>query len=300
MSTGWSIWILFLAGLNLSITLFLFIWSQKVKIPTQEDGTTGHVWAHGVLRESVRKLPLWWAVISAGAFIFAFVYLAMFPSFGKHEGVLKWSSEERLARETDANMQHLQPLLDRALASSLNELAADPQAITFGKRVFDDNCAACHGYDGKGNKVVGAPDLTIGAWLYGGDDEALLHTVRQGREGLMPGWGHLGIGHVKNLAHYVQSLAGLPHESASAAAGKVNFDRHCVLCHGPEGKGNIQMNAPDITGNRWAYGNSLDEIRATITLGRHGVMPAWEGRLSDAEIRLVTAWVRHHELTDEQ
>ena len=68
MSTFWSLWVMFLVVLNGSITLFLFMWAQKVEIPVLEDGTTGHVWAHGVLRESVRRLPGWWTVASAAFF----------------------------------------------------------------------------------------------------------------------------------------------------------------------------------------------------------------------------------------
>ena len=64
MSDFWSTWVIVLLVLNLALALFLFIWAQRVKIPTEPDGTTGHVWAHGVLREGVRKLPFWWVIYS--------------------------------------------------------------------------------------------------------------------------------------------------------------------------------------------------------------------------------------------
>ena len=64
MSRFWSTWVIVLVVLNIGLVLFLFVWGQFVKIPTEPDGTTGHVWAHGVLRESVRKLPWWWVVYS--------------------------------------------------------------------------------------------------------------------------------------------------------------------------------------------------------------------------------------------
>ena len=66
MSTGWSYWLMFLVVLNMGITLFLFMWGPRAKIPTLPDGTSGHVWAHGALREGVRKLPLWWLLLSTG------------------------------------------------------------------------------------------------------------------------------------------------------------------------------------------------------------------------------------------
>ena len=81
MSRFWSGWVMFLVVLNLGITLFLFVWSQRLKIPTRSDGTTGHVWAHGVLREGVRRLPMWWVIFSAGMFVFPFgPMLAIRPS----------------------------------------------------------------------------------------------------------------------------------------------------------------------------------------------------------------------------
>ena len=82
MSSFWSGWVIFLLTLTLGITLVLFVWAQIVRIVTEPDGTTGHVWAHGVLRESVRNLPLWWLVISAIALSAALVYLALYPGFG--------------------------------------------------------------------------------------------------------------------------------------------------------------------------------------------------------------------------
>jgi cytochrome c oxidase cbb3-type subunit 3 len=68
MSLGWSLWVMFLVVLNMGITFFLFIWAQRVKIPVQPDGTSGHVWAHGLLREGVRKLRRWWVFLSASMF----------------------------------------------------------------------------------------------------------------------------------------------------------------------------------------------------------------------------------------
>ena len=69
MSTGWSLWVMFLVVLNLGITFFLFLWGPRAKIPTQPDGTSGHVWAHGVLREGVRRLPMWWILFSGAMFV---------------------------------------------------------------------------------------------------------------------------------------------------------------------------------------------------------------------------------------
>jgi hypothetical protein len=62
MSEFWSGFVIVLIIVVLGTTVFLFLWGPRVEIPTQPDGTSGHVWAHGVLREGVRRLPTWWIV----------------------------------------------------------------------------------------------------------------------------------------------------------------------------------------------------------------------------------------------
>ena len=86
------------------------------------------------------------------------------------------------------------------------------------------------------------------------------------------------------------SLSGAAHDSVRAIRGKEKFAA-CAACHGPEGKGNPALGALDLTNKTWLYGNQVQTISETITTGRNGVMPAWKGLLSDAEIHLVTAYV---------
>src|SRR5688500_18730794 len=94
MSSFWSGWVMFLVVLNLGIALLLFVWALRVKIPTQDDGTTGHVWAHGVLREAVRKLPMWWILFSIGMFLWGVSYLVLYPGFGAYRCTLRWTSQQ--------------------------------------------------------------------------------------------------------------------------------------------------------------------------------------------------------------
>ena len=78
-----------------------------------------------------------------------------------------------------------------------------------GAQVFANNCAVCHGPQGKGGRQVGAPNLTDGIWLYGGDTATLTETVLKARQGVMPRWGHkLDAATVTMLAAYVHSLGG--------------------------------------------------------------------------------------------
>ena len=77
MSTFWSTWVIVLAVVTFCISFFLLCWAPWVRIPTQPDGTTTHVWAHGVLREGVKRLPRWWLVLSFAAFFFAAAYVVL-------------------------------------------------------------------------------------------------------------------------------------------------------------------------------------------------------------------------------
>ncbi len=81
--------------------------------------------------------------------------------------------------------------------------------MSAGKKVFEDNCAACHGADAKGNPDMGAPNLTTRIWLYGGDKADLIQTITYGRGGHMPAWGSkLDPATIKSLTVYVHSLGG--------------------------------------------------------------------------------------------
>ena len=78
-----------------------------------------------------------------------------------------------------------------------------------GRTLFAQNCAACHGNDGRGNRQFGAPNLTDAIWLYGGDAETLRATITNSRSGVMPRWGgRLDTVTIRMLAAYVHSLGG--------------------------------------------------------------------------------------------
>lgn len=85
----------------------------------------------------------------------------------------------------------------------------DAGLATAGQQIFADNCAACHGDDAKGNRDLGAPNLTDAIWLYGGDRETILTTVTKARFGVMPAWGgKLTEDQIRAVATYVHTLGG--------------------------------------------------------------------------------------------
>jgi len=115
------------------------------------------------------------------------------PAFGK-DGILK-------------------PEEIRAVANyvrTLSKLAPEEGAnLDLGKKIFADNCAACHGDDGKGNTQMGAATLVDGTQLYGSDMKDLIQTITYARNSTMPAWGaRLDPVTVKALTVYVHSLGG--------------------------------------------------------------------------------------------
>lgn len=292
MTGFWSGWVITLMVLNLGITVFLFLWGPRVKIPTQDDGTSGHVWAHGVLREGVRNLPMWWLVISAALLIAGFAYLALYPGFGGFKGTLGWTSQGELQRDIEARDAKFKVLLERWRPLSLDQLAHDTDAQRIGHRLYLDNCAACHSPVARGNAVIGAPDLTDNDWLHGGDHETILTSILDGRGGAMPAMGpSLGNQGVNEAAAYVLSLTGVQSPEGWAEAGKARFETLCVACHGADGRGNTTVGAPDLTDRVWLYGNDFQAVATTIREGRSGSMPGWRQRLGVDQSRLVASWV---------
>lgn len=290
MTTFWSVWIMFLVVLNMGITLFLFVWGVRVHIPSLSDGTTGHVWAHGTIREGLKRLPTWWVVLSVCMYIGGIGYLVLYPGFGAHKGVLGWTAHGQLAEAVAVNDAKLGKALRSFHLYSVEDLSRDPTALTVGERLYGDNCAACHQYDGSGNILVGAPDLSDDIWLYGGDGATILESIEEGRGGVMPPWESLGSDNVSNLTQYVLSLSGRPHDPAAAAAGEPMFAT-CAACHGADGRGNPALGAPDLTDDFWLHGGSLERIRHTIAKGRTGNMPSWQDRLGDGQMRAIAAYV---------
>jgi len=95
-----------------------------------------------------------------------------------------------------------------AYVQQISGQQADPTLAAAGKTQFETVCAACHGVDGKGNPLLGAPNLTDGEWLYGGDAATLKLTLENGRNGQMPAFGdRLGAERVRLLAAYATRLS---------------------------------------------------------------------------------------------
>jgi cytochrome c oxidase cbb3-type subunit 3 len=85
----------------------------------------------------------------------------------------------------------------------------DAAAAERGAPIYAENCAACHGEAGEGNRDAGAPKLNDAIWLYGSDKATIAAQIARPRQGVMPGWRtRLDESTIKKLAVYVHSLGG--------------------------------------------------------------------------------------------
>ncbi|MCB1784266.1 MAG: cytochrome-c oxidase, cbb3-type subunit III [Alphaproteobacteria bacterium] len=129
--------------------------------------------------------------------------ISQMPSFGK-DGLLQ-------PEEINQVIAFVQSL-------SQGHEGAHAEEIDAGAQVFADNCAACHGDNGKGMREVGAPNLSDNIWLYGGDHDSIYESVFNAHAGVMPAWvGRLDNNTIRELAVYVHSLGG--GEATPAAEG---------------------------------------------------------------------------------
>ncbi|MBO9685032.1 MAG: cytochrome-c oxidase, cbb3-type subunit III [Mitsuaria chitosanitabida] len=288
VSNGWSLFVAAATVLGLVLCLALLIIASRRKVMA-DDNSTGHVWDEDI-RELNNPLPRWWMVLFVLTVIFGGVYLALYPGLGNFAGTLKWSSEDQYKAEEAQAREAMHTIYAAFDAKPVEALARDPQAMGIGERLFANNCATCHGSDAKGSK--GFPNLTDDDWLYGGSFETIIETIMNGRQGTMPPMAAaVGSGEdVRNLAHYVLSLSGSPHNDIAAALGKPKF-AVCAACHGMDGKGNQALGAPNLTDKIWLHGWGEAAVIAMVNNGKHSVMPEHGSRLSPEQIRVLAAYV---------
>jgi cytochrome c oxidase cbb3-type subunit III len=269
--------------------------------------TTGHEWDG--IKELNTPLPRWWVYTFYLTILFAVGYWIVYPAWplisGSTRGILHYSSRATLA----VDLARLQELRSKEMAvlgtTSLADIEKTPALLELararGKAVFADNCAPCHGSGAQGSK--GFPNLNDDDWLWGGTLDQIYQTIRygvrsgdpKGHQGEMLAFGKLGIlkpDQIVTVANYVRSLSGLSTDPGyKAAEGAKIFAENCASCHGKDGKGNQQIGSANLTDQIWLYGSSTATIIRTITYGRAGVMPAWEGRLDPVTLKAMAVYV---------
>jgi cytochrome c oxidase cbb3-type subunit 3 len=287
-SSGWSIYIAAATIVGLIACLALLIVAARRRVMAG-DNSTGHVWDED-LRELNNPLPRWWMGLFVLTIVFAGGYLVLYPGLGSAAGSLGWTSLTQYEAEQVKARALAAPLYASFAALPAETLARNPQAMAIGERLFANNCATCHGADARGSK--GFPNLTDADWLWGGTPEKIAETITEGRQGLMPPMAAAvgGAQDVQNVANYVLSLSGSPHNAIAAAAGKAKF-MACAACHGIDGKGNTALGTPNLADRVWLHGWGEEAIVAMVNKGKTNVMPAHKDRFSPEQIHVLAAYV---------
>lgn len=272
--------------------------------------TTGHEW-NGIkeLDIPVPRGVLMFLVITH---LFAVIWWFVMPTWPLGttytKGLLNTDQRKIVAEKlVEANADRAS-WSDAIGNSSYDEVRSNPQLMDVvkqtGHRLFGDNCAACHGRDGKGGKNY--PDLSDHDWIWGGGPEAIAQTITTGvnsshadsRVSQMPAFGRdemLDPAQVKTVAAYVHSLSNptdsTPKTIETIEAGRQVFLTTCAACHGEDAKGKADLGAPNLTDQYWIYGGNLQSIIVTIHGGRQGHMPTWDKRLGPLQIKILALYV---------
>lgn len=272
--------------------------------------TTGHEW-NGI-EELETPIPRVVFAFLAATFVFAVICWVLYPTWPLGSTFTKGLTgfdQRNLVTEQVAKAEAglAEQWAGKVSSMSYADIEADPALMQpvkeAGRRLFEDNCAACHGVNATGGP--GFPDLAAKAWLWGGDPETIEETIRVGinstnddtRTSQMLAFGRdamLDRTQIQNVVAYVRSLSGALPAGGNAdriEAGKQVFADNCVACHGEDAKGSHDTGAPNLTDNSWIYGGDEQSVYTSVYSGRQGHMPHWDSRLSPLQIKLLTLYV---------
>ncbi|HIJ37617.1 MAG TPA: cytochrome-c oxidase, cbb3-type subunit III [Rhodospirillaceae bacterium] len=272
--------------------------------------TTGHEWDG--IKELNTPLPRWWVWIFFITIAWAVVYCILYPSWpginGYWAGTKGYHSRTEVAQELEQAKAAKAVYLSKLKDASLDDIVKDKDLLNFalagGRSVFNENCAACHGFGGVG--AYGFPNLADDVWLWGGSLDDVRTTISFGirnsnpnsRQSEMPAYGGgdvLNDAQLNDLAEYVLSLSKSSKDAVAAARGQAIFANNgCTTCHGEAGEGNQAVGAPALSAGVWLY-KEKDQKAAIISqvkAPKQGVMPSWADRgLDDATIKELTVYV---------
>jgi len=269
--------------------------------------TMGHEWDG--IEELDTPMPRWWLWTFYASIVFAVGYTVAYPAWPLIDratgGTLGWSSRGDFEKEMAAEAKKRSPIMLALAATPIDRLPDNPElmhaAVEGGRAAFKVHCVQCHGSGAAGSK--GYPNLNDDDWLWGGDIKSLQYTIEHGirnpdhdqtRMSLMPAFGRDGIlkpAQIDDLAAHVRVISGQEKPGAAARRGATLFADNCAVCHGADGKGLRDFGAPNLTDPIWLYGGSREDIAATITTARYGVMPRWGEKLGPVTVKMLAAYV---------
>lgn len=281
--------------------------SKPVKKYDDDPNTTGHQWDG--IEEFDNPMPRWWLWTFYATIIWGIGYTIAYPAWpmlsSATAGVLGWSTRGDVAAEIQAVDEANAPINAKLEAAELTAIAGDPElgsyAVSSGSAVFKTWCAQCHGSGAAGAK--GYPNLLDDDWLWGGTVEDIHETITHGirnedsddaRYSEMPAFGRdelLEKEEIDQVVNFVMSLSGEAEDASKVDAGAVVFEDNCASCHMDDGTGDRSQGAPNLVDAIWLYGGDYASLSETVNNARYGVMPAWNTRLTEAQIRAVSAYV---------
>lgn len=264
--------------------------------------TTGHAWDG--IKELNNPLPRWWLYVFYATIVWSIGYWVVYPSWPTFstyaKGVLGYSSRGELDKDVAAARAAQEVWRAKIAATPISAVVKDQDLLVFanagGKAIFAENCQPCHGAGGAG-RPGGYPVLADDDWLWGGTPDDIFASIRFGvrsghkdaRVGEMPRFGdQLKADEIAAVADHLLSLSG---QKPKSEAGAKLFTEQCVACHGEDAKGNKDLGAPNLADGIWLYGGTREAVARQIASPRHGVMPAWEGRLDPVALKMVAAYV---------
>ncbi len=283
--------------------------AKPLKKEPRQVETTGHSWDG--IEEYNNPLPRWWVWVFYATIVWGIGYTIAYPAWPliteATPGLLGASTRADVEVEIAAVDKANAAIKEKLVAADLNAIGADPELAGYAERagaaVFRTNCAQCHGSGAAGFEGKGYPNLLDDDWLWGGTMEDIHLTVTHGirnttdadaRYSEMPKFGLDGIldeTQIAQVAEHVLAISGQEHDATLAAAGAQVFADNCAACHMEDGSGDRTQGAPKLTDAIWLYGGSREKIIETVTKARFGVMPNWNARLSEDEIRAVAYYV---------
>ncbi|MFV0332606.1 MAG: cytochrome-c oxidase, cbb3-type subunit III [Tropicimonas sp.] len=262
---------------------------------------TSHDW-NGIreLNTPLPKLVIWALIVTFAYSVLAWILLPAWPVGRDYtRGLLGLDQGDVAVAGYRDLASGRQGWLERFAADDFASLQSDTALMAVAgpaaQRLFEDNCAACHGLAGQGGP--GFPALSDASWLWSGDPAEIALTIRHGinsedpdtRIAEMPPFDWMERAERDALAAYV---AALPTGAAAADDPAVGlFADNCASCHGDDGEGGLEVGAPSLADTSVVYGQDPQTVMATLRHGRIGEMPAWSGRLSAAEINLLALHV---------
>lgn len=284
--------------------------AKPLKKEPRQVETTGHSWDG--IEEWNNPLPRWWVWVFVGTIVWGVGYTVAYPAWPllteATPGVIGGNTRLDVAAEIAAVDKSNEAVKAKLVAADLTAIGADEELANFatnaGAAIFRTNCATCHGSGAAGVEGKGYPNLLDDDWLWGGTMEDIHLTITHGirnttdkdaRYSEMPKFGAdeiLDATQIAQVAEHVLALSGQEHDATLAAAGATVFvDAGCNACHMDDGTGDRMQGAPNLTDAIWLYGGSREAIIETVTNARFGVMPNWNERLSEDEIRAVAFFV---------